>query len=411
MSDTVYINSIKGIEFLIGKDKFDSILKDFIKKEFGEDEPKIRYYQSSYDDYISDNFLLEKYIDYINSDSEETFNLYFQDACYDEFDSSYLDYFYNSLESSITEKLIPSIRDELNRKGYIDVNFDDNDLLTEIEEKVQDEGVYLEWFDEVKPRDIKINIGISTAVEQNYDHGLIQDMISCYYGRDVHTGSQIVKLTEMDIKEAVDICNNGLSYLVQQQGYSLKDVFTSTPQKGFSESIKEECDNFFNYMGRLTILSKVDYDTFCELATITKQNDHSDKHSKGTVIIDKKCMLGIFNEWHGSGSILEIDLDKDFEIPAKYISSVQIESRFSDKRQGYTVDSVYGLVGSAWREGTSINLKSEKDGVDLDALESDINHFKSQTKTQGKIPLIHSARLKDEDSYHDNSYERGNGYE
>ena len=55
---------------------------------------------------------------------------------------------------------------------------------------------------------------------------------------------------------------------------------------------------------------------------------------------------GLFDVWSGGGSLLEIELDKDVVLPIKCIWHAEIETGKSE--YGYSVDSVYGLVGSAW---------------------------------------------------------------
>ena len=60
-------------------------------------------------------------------------------------------------------------------------------------------------------------------------------------------------------------------------------------------------------------------------------------------------MCGLFDVWSGGGSLLEIELDKDVVLPIKCIWHAEIETGKSE--YGYSVNSVYGLVGSAW-DGT-----------------------------------------------------------
>jgi len=58
-------------------------------------------------------------------------------------------------------------------------------------------------------------------------------------------------------------------------------------------------------------------------------------------------MLGIYNSWNGSGSLLEIELEKPLTLSSKDIFKIQIEgSRYCYE---YTVDQTYGLIGSCWK--------------------------------------------------------------
>ena len=57
--------------------------------------------------------------------------------------------------------------------------------------------------------------------------------------------------------------------------------------------------------------------------------------------------MGIFNQWSGCGGVLDILLEKDAVMPLSMIRGFQIEGQ-SDP-EGYTVNDVYGLVGSCWK--------------------------------------------------------------
>ncbi len=74
--------------------------------------------------------------------------------------------------------------------------------------------------------------------------------------------------------------------------------------------------------------------------------------------IQKGTMVGLFNPWNGSGSYLEIELEKEVLIPSKMVFRIQIEG--AKNKYGYTVNQTYGLVGSAWKEtGGAVVVKKE----------------------------------------------------
>ena len=66
----------------------------------------------------------------------------------------------------------------------------------------------------------------------------------------------------------------------------------------------------------------------------------------GYVVIDKDTETGLFNPWNGSGSCFEIQLERDVKLPVKYIRAA-----LPDGGDGYSVGSVYGMCGSAWKNG------------------------------------------------------------
>lgn len=72
------------------------------------------------------------------------------------------------------------------------------------------------------------------------------------------------------------------------------------------------------------------------------------------VNIPKSAMCGLFNEWNGSGSCLEIELPHDIQIPIDKLV-VQYENPRKKGHTGtWTVNQTYGLVSSAWKPATLV---------------------------------------------------------
>lgn len=141
--------------------------------------------------------------------------------------------------------------------------------------------------------------------------------------------------------------DNALSYLIRQQGYTTADVFGVSGQNDDSKfigSVNSELDNTSNSMNELTFL------TSCNGVELA---DLLDKIAKGEGYIEfpKQTETGLFNEWAGGGSVLEIELEKPAVFPADMVRNVQLEG--AKTRLGeYTVDDVYGLTGSVWSKST-----------------------------------------------------------
>jgi hypothetical protein len=75
--------------------------------------------------------------------------------------------------------------------------------------------------------------------------------------------------------------------------------------------------------------------------------DASERKGTGYIILDKSVMCGLFSPWQGGGSVLEIELERDVKLPIKYIFDATVDG---EKKYGYDVDEVYGLVGSCWSD-------------------------------------------------------------
>lgn len=124
----------------------------------------------------------------------------------------------------------------------------------------------------------------------------------------------------------------------------------------FIKSCIEELENLPSHMATLTFLVNMKLFDYFELREAMKSEKELNKSyvlkerkGTGTITISKDTMCGLFDVWSGGGSLLEIELDKDVVLPIKCIWRAEIETGKSE--YGYSVDSVYGLVGSAW-DGT-----------------------------------------------------------
>jgi hypothetical protein len=74
-------------------------------------------------------------------------------------------------------------------------------------------------------------------------------------------------------------------------------------------------------------------------------------------------MIGIYNPWNGSGSVLEIELEKDLVFTTDMIRDIQIEGVKPDFE--WTVDNTYGLIGSCWKAPKSIeDAPAQQKGLD-----------------------------------------------
>ena len=191
-----------------------------------------------------------------------------------------------------------------------------------------------------------MNLMFATPNERNTDMGSIHDMFG-----------DVQELNDYLQREGGDgHFDNALSYLVHQQGYKVSQVaevfYTGEPTTDtFLQSVVNELDDYATSwcMLELTALVTLDADGLAALDKIAK--------GEGTIELSKDTMLGIFNEWEGAGGSLEIELNKPFVVPADMIRNVQIEGQESNAIKGYTVDDVYGLVGSCWKGKAEVTDK------------------------------------------------------
>lgn len=260
----------------------------------------------------------------------ETFNEWLADCTFDG-SSYYLDELEKEIKNNLTE----------DETDFFDENFD------ELNEWFQ-ENYYFYYDAEHYNETVKVNIMLDTG---NCNYDFTRDNILNYcnyysdYGKDLKDSSILwlarqQKKTGLLRKAIKEICNGN--------EYNGDDKFI--------KSCIEELENLPSHMATLTFLVNMNLFDYFDLREAMesekKLNDSyilEDRKGKGTITISKDTMCGLFDVWSGGGSVLEIELDKDVVLPIKCIWRAEIETGKSE--YGYSVDSVYGLVGSAW-DGT-----------------------------------------------------------
>lgn len=202
-------------------------------------------------------------------------------------------------------------------------------------------------------QDVNIDLAIDTG-DGNYDYSL-----NCTY--PAYGGS-----------ETIDP-HSSLAFLAESQGYSVEDLQKALQKgdivypQGFLESVRQEVANETSSINRLTVLLKM------PLRDAIKVNELVHKAEKtgyefnpwkrpdcGSLTIGKNATLGLFDPWNGGGSTFEIELEKDLELPVKYVHSalpdVKTHGHFTHKifwktsKFEYSIQDAYDMCGSAWGE-------------------------------------------------------------
>lgn len=147
-------------------------------------------------------------------------------------------------------------------------------------------------------------------------------------------------------------------WLASTQGYSkerlaeaLAEGDMSNPN-GFLESVRVEVANEASHMNVLTFLVEMDVERLMKLNELVELQSvdgvHYDSRENpdcGVILIGKDAETGLYDPWNGGGSCFEIELEKDVELPIKFIRSA-----LPDGGDGHSIKSVYGMCRSAWRD-------------------------------------------------------------
>ena len=277
---------------------------------------------------------IEMYLDYRDTLSKENlYDIMIADNPRETFDELISDctldsslYYEDELEKEIKKNLT---EDE---KDFFEENFD------EIWEWVK-ENYYFYYDAEHYNETVKVNIMLDTG---NANSDFTRDNILNYCNYYSNGGK--------------DLKDSSILWLAKQQkkaGLLVKAIKGNQTDDKFVNSCINELENLPSHMATLTFLVNMklfDYFDLREAMESEKELNKSyileERKGTGNITISKDTMCGLFDVWSGGGSILEIELDKDVVLPIKCIWKAEIETGKSE--YGYSVDSVYGFVGSAW---------------------------------------------------------------
>ena len=357
----IIIESTEELKEVVGAEKLTEIITAFTDAH-GER----KYSKTSYDDEVSAEFVESVFDDYKDAKEkglEDTFKEYYESRLQEEQDSYLIETADSDAEYYISHYLMNDIKAVL-PEGY-ELS---PDLQDELQFDLMNSGEFYvaisSFAEETFPK-LKINILLATPEESNYDCASIYDMRCLAFGETIE-GFRVCSFAEEDRDECRRTCNNMLTNLVYQQGHTLSEVFNDDKTKNkFINSVRQEIVNHTHNIGTLTVLAEVDYDTLSLIA------DGKD------IVVDKGAEVGIFDEWHGSGSLFEIDLEDSFTISKENIFEVQFEK--GSRRHTYTVDSVYGLIGSCWKNCISPLDNDKAYEIDEKRLDLDIIALKNGT--------------------------------
>lgn len=250
--------------------------------------------------------------------------------------------YFNELISDWTIDGSLYYEDELENTIRKELSEDEKEFFEENEDELRDwfhENYYFYYDAEHYNETVKVNIMLDTG---NANSDFTRDNILNYCNYYSNGGK--------------DLKDSSILWLAKQQkkaGLLVKAIKGNQTDDKFVNSCINELENLPSHMATLTFLVNMklfDYFDLREAMESEKELNKSyileERKGTGTITISKDTMCGLFDVWSGGGSILEIELDKDVVLPIKCIWKAEIETGKSE--YGYSVDSVYGFVGSAW---------------------------------------------------------------
>ena len=250
--------------------------------------------------------------------------------------------YFNELISDWTIDGSDYYQDELEKEISKELSDEEKEFCKENEDELRDwfhENYYFYYDKEHYNETVKVNIMLDTG---NANSDFTRDNILNYCNYYSNGGK--------------DLKDSSILWLARQQkkaGLLVRAIKGNQTDDKFVNSCINELENLPSHMATLTFLVNMklfDYFDLREAMESEKELNKSyilaERKGKGTITISKDTMCGLFDVWSGGGSQLEIELDKDVVLPIRCIWKAEIETGKSE--YGYSVDSVYGLIGSAW---------------------------------------------------------------
>lgn len=198
-----------------------------------------------------------------------------------------------------------------------------------------------------------------TTVKLPCDHFLKQTVLVNIL---VDTGDGNYDFTLNTLRYMDNTVDNKASmvWLAKQQGYTKSQLWKAlsdgeTNGDKFLKSIRREAVNQGSHLNTLAFLVQMTLEEVLELNRLVsyadsisgESCDYSNRPYAGYIVIDKNTRCGFIDDFWGSGSLLEIDLQKDVRLPARFIHSAM-----PDGTTGcYSVREVYGTNEELWESG------------------------------------------------------------
>lgn len=327
------------------------ILSNYCKDSFYNGEYEIT--PSNYDDYISPSEIINTFNDYLDELEEGgSFEEYFNQVVYEK-------YFIDNVieeECDIVQNLISQFKNGEEYNNLVEEYGKDmvNNFITEL--------------DDIPICDIAEDIGLSVSINpvdfvgEYHINLVLNDKIDGKEGSGVdiqNLFSEDNLALDRSNEEIGEMLNTPMTYLIQQQGYNVEEVLErfhdetlKQPYEAsdFVKSVVDEIDNTPKYTQLTSLVSVSGKDVIDLLDTIANKDENK------AIQVSDDVTVGLFDgKYHGTGSTLEIELEKPFVFTADMVDFVQIEgARDNTENIGYTVDSVYGLTGDVWKADVEI---------------------------------------------------------
>lgn len=215
-----------------------------------------------------------------------------------------------------------------------------------------------------------LNDQIAIDYDRSYEHQEMRVNIIVATAGDITVGSE-----DNPNKRTVQ---SFIKELVEDQGHTMDELNAafdeysdtillpafSDGRKLYQEQSEKNGKFIASLASEIANSNQFNVDEFVFLTKLSVEDYARLGDEDATITFPAGTMCGMYNRYDGSGSVLEVELEKEITIPRFNIPELQIESRKETFGYHYNVDEVYGLTAQCWDKGKAeVHDLSELDRI------------------------------------------------
>lgn len=281
------------------------------------------------------------------------------------------------VESFISGRMHTIVNNWMQDKGY-DLTKEENWELQDKAFEFLNDSIAIDFDRSYEQQMMRVNAIVSTAgeitvgSESNSNKRQVQSFIKTIVEDQGHTMEELNKAFD-EYSDAVLLpafSDGDRLYKEQTERYG---KFVASLASEIANSNPFNIDDF-------VFLTKVSVEDYARLGD-----------EDATLTFQPGVMCGMYNSHDGSGSVLEVELEKEITVPRSDIAELQIESRVEKHGYSYCVDEVYGLVGTAWNGKSEVHDLDELDklmhqecAIDVQIMEHADGYYSGTVEVDGE---------------------------
>lgn len=148
---------------------------------------------------------------------------------------------------------------------------------------------------------------------------------------------------------------SSISWLANQQGYSLKDLEDALKEEVYQDSkllksLRSELLDASSHMNMMALLIQTDLETAFKLneaymkeVSLNSSYTLEERKGDGYIVLNANTTCGLYDAFMGAGGGFNVELEKELILPFRCIDSIK-----PDGYRGESVASIFGVTEKLW---------------------------------------------------------------